>query len=46
MLVNQQQTDTSTLEITEKIPLEKFIFAQNLKRYHQIEVACPLLNNP
>ena len=34
-----------TLELTDKIPLEKVIIEENLKRYHQTEGACPLLHD-
>ena len=29
-----------------KIPQEKVIIAENLKKYHQTEGACPLLDDP
>ena len=45
-LVTQQQTYGRTLEITDKIPLEKVIIEENLKKYHQIEGACQLLGDP
>ena len=34
-LITQQQTNITTLEITEKIPTEKVIIEENLKKYHQ-----------
>ena len=45
-LVNQQQNNISTLEITDKILLEKVILAENLKKYHHTKGDCPLLDNP
>ena len=33
-LVTQQQTNGRTLEITDKIPLEKVVVTKNLKKYH------------
>ena len=45
-LVTQQQTNGSTLEIIDKIPLEKVIIEENLKKYHQTKGAGPLLNDP
>ena len=37
--VTKQQTYSSTLKITDKIPLEKVIISENLKTYHQTEGA-------
>ena len=45
ILVTQQQTYGSTLESTDKIPLEIFIIKQNLKKYQQTNGACPLLDD-
>ena len=45
-LVTQQQTHSSTLEITDKIPLEKVIIEENLEKYHHNEGAFPLLDDP
>ena len=39
--VTQQQTDGSTLKITDKTPLENVVTAEKLKKYHQTEAACP-----
>ena len=44
-LVHQQQTKGRILEITNKMQLEKVIIKENLKKYHQTEGACPLLND-
>ena len=44
--VTKQQNGSSTLKITENIPPERVIIAENLKKYHQTEGACPLLNDP
>ena len=44
--VTQQKTESSTLEITIKTPLEKVIIAENVKNYHQTKLSCPLLDNP
>ena len=44
--VTQQKTDVSTLEITDKIPLEKVIIAENFKGCHHTERACPLIHDP
>ena len=33
--VTQQQTDSSTLKITDKTPLEEVIIEENVKNYHQ-----------
>ena len=41
-----QETDGSTLEITDKIPLERVIIEENLKKYHQTKGACPWLGDP
>ena len=45
-LVNQQQTNVSTLERTDKIPLEKVTIEENLEEYHHTEGSCPLLDDP
>ena len=45
-LVTQQQNDGRTLEITDKITLEKIIIEENLKKYHHTKGACPLLDDP
>ena len=45
-LVTQQKPDGRTLEISDKIPLEKIIIEENLKKYHQTEGAFPLLDDP
>ena len=45
ILVTQQQTDGSTLETTYKIPLEKIIIEENLKKYHHTKVYLPLLDD-
>ena len=43
--VTQQKNDSSTLKITDKTPLEKVIIAEKVKKYHQIEGSCPLLDD-
>ena len=44
--VTQQYTNGITLKTTDKTPLEKFIIAENLKKYHQTKGTFPLLDDP
>ena len=41
----QEEPDGITLEITYKPPLEKVIISENVKKYHQIEGSCMLLDD-
>ena len=43
--VTPQQTNFSTLKSTYKTSPEKVIIAENVKKYHQIEGAFPLLDD-
>ena len=45
-LVTQQKIEDSTQEITDKIPLQKVIIVENLKKYHYTKGVCQWLDEP